>query len=136
MTEAAMRAVVAMAVCFFLFNDNSERGTLVSYVHISSACSLSLSLCLRECLRASRTRKGERERRDNQENKNLSASRKERASALSEAHAKDTTRTTLRLALEHIPRDAIIAQNRSKRATVRARALAHSARTANPSRNN
>jgi len=43
MTEAAMRAVVAMAVCFFLFNDNSERGTLVSYVHISSACSLSLS---------------------------------------------------------------------------------------------
>jgi len=43
MTEAAMRAVVAMAVCFFLFNNNSERGTLVSYVHISSACSLSLS---------------------------------------------------------------------------------------------
>ena len=136
MTEAAMRAVVAMAVCFFLFNDNSERGTLVSYEHISSACSLSLSLCLRECLRASRTGK-ERERRDNQENKNLSASRKERASALSEAHAKDTTRTTLRLALEHIPRDAIIAQNRrSKRATVRARALAHSARSSNPSRNN
>jgi len=63
MTEAAMRAVVAMAVCFFLFNNNSERGTLVSYEHISSACSLSLSLCLRECLRASRTGK-EREREE------------------------------------------------------------------------
>jgi hypothetical protein len=38
---------------------------------------------------------------------------------------------TLQLTLEHIPRDAIIAQNRSKRATVRARALAlaHSARS-------
>jgi Zn-dependent oligopeptidase len=43
--------------------------------------------------------------------------------ALSEAHAKDTTPITLQLTLEHIPRDAIIAQNRSKRATIlRARA--------------
>ena len=120
MTEAAMRAVVAMAVCFFLFNNNSERGTLVSYVHISSACSLSLS----DVSQSLSHKKGERE--DNQENKkNLSASRKERASALSEAHAKDKTPITLQLTLEHIPRDSIIAQFRSKRATIlRARARA------------
>lgn len=124
MTEAAIRAVVAMAVCFFCLTTTAkEEHWLV--MCIFRALALSLSLCERECLRASRTRK-EREKII-KKIKNLSASRKERASALSEAHAKDTTLTTLRLTLEHIPRDAIIAQNRSKRATVRARALAHSA---------
>jgi len=57
--------------------------------------------------------------------------------ALSEAHAKDTTPITLQLTLEHIPRDAIIAQNRSKRATIlRARARSRNPHAANPSSRN
>ena len=64
MTEAAMRAVVAMAVCFFLFNDNnSERGTVVSYAYISLKRLLSLSLSVRERVSQSLSHeKGEREK--------------------------------------------------------------------------